>query len=80
MGVHQVEAVPRDLNDLPDVDDDDRTLEKLFDGVDTTTNDEHMWLIPFTPGGRVEMERATVVLVVCDCSVWAVFLSLSFAL
>ncbi|EGD72574.1 hypothetical protein PTSG_04310 [Salpingoeca rosetta] len=51
VSMRQVEAVPRDLNDLPNVYDDDRTLDKLFDGTNITTDDEHMWLIPFTPTG-----------------------------
>jgi len=45
-----MEAFPRDLNDLDDYDDDDRTLDKLIDGENVTTSDEHMWLIPFSAG------------------------------
>ncbi|XP_060778741.1 katanin-interacting protein isoform X3 [Neoarius graeffei] len=48
--VSMVTATPRDLNDLPEYNDDLRTLDKLFDGQNITTDDEHMWLIPFTPG------------------------------
>ncbi|XP_047667249.1 katanin-interacting protein isoform X3 [Tachysurus fulvidraco] len=47
-----VKATPRDLNDLPGYNDDLRTLDKLFDGQNITTDDEHMWLIPFTPGSE----------------------------
>ncbi|KAL1787305.1 KIAA0556-like isoform X2 [Sigmodon hispidus] len=47
---HQLSASPRDLNDLPEYTDDSRTLDKLIDGVNITTEDEHMWLIPFSPG------------------------------
>ena len=32
--------------------DDDRTLDKVIDGISLTCSDEHMWLIPFTPGGE----------------------------
>ncbi|XP_056306739.1 katanin-interacting protein [Danio aesculapii] len=46
--VSMVTASPRDLNDLPDYNNDLRTLDKLFDGVNITTDDKHMWLIPFT--------------------------------
>ncbi|XP_012866592.1 PREDICTED: uncharacterized protein KIAA0556 homolog [Dipodomys ordii] len=46
---HQLSASPRDLNDLPEYTDDSRTLDKLIDGVNVTTEDEHMWLIPFSP-------------------------------
>ncbi|XP_062848566.1 katanin-interacting protein isoform X2 [Trichomycterus rosablanca] len=48
--VSMVTASPRDLNDLPEYNDDLRTLDKLFDGEKVTTADEHMWLIPFSPG------------------------------
>ncbi|XP_057635234.1 katanin-interacting protein isoform X4 [Chionomys nivalis] len=47
---HQLSASPRDLNDLPEYTDDSRTLDKLIDGMNITTEDEHMWLIPFSPG------------------------------
>ncbi|KAM4829868.1 katanin-interacting protein [Thomomys bottae] len=48
--LHQLSASPRDLNDLPEYTDDSRTLDKLIDGVNVTTEDEHMWLVPFSPG------------------------------
>ncbi|XP_058252111.1 katanin-interacting protein isoform X2 [Hemibagrus wyckioides] len=48
--IAKVKATPRDLNDLPEYNDDLRTLDKLFDGQNITTDDEHMWMIPFTPG------------------------------
>ncbi|XP_051877498.1 katanin-interacting protein isoform X2 [Pristis pectinata] len=44
------EAKPRDLNELPEYNEDSRTLDKLIDGINITTEDEHMWLIPFTNG------------------------------
>ncbi|XP_035298122.1 protein KIAA0556 homolog isoform X5 [Cricetulus griseus] len=47
---HQLSASPRDLNDLPEYTDDSRTLDKLIDGMNITTEDDHMWLIPFSPG------------------------------
>ncbi|XP_074475318.1 katanin-interacting protein isoform X1 [Sebastes fasciatus] len=43
-------ASPRDLNDLPDYEDDFRTPDKLIDGHNITTDDQHMWLIPFSYG------------------------------
>ncbi|XP_029102518.1 protein KIAA0556 isoform X2 [Scleropages formosus] len=43
-------ASPRDLNDLPEYGRDSRTLDKLIDGRNITTEDEHMWLIPFERG------------------------------
>ncbi|CAB4005620.1 Hypothetical predicted protein [Paramuricea clavata] len=45
-----LQACPKDLNELPEYDDDDRTLDKVIDDVNITTSDEHMWLIPFTLG------------------------------
>ncbi|KAJ8245822.1 hypothetical protein GJAV_G00260670 [Gymnothorax javanicus] len=50
-----VEASPRDLNELPQYGQDLRTLDKLFDGHNITTEDEHMWLIPFSDGGAHEL-------------------------
>nr|XP_019610228.1 PREDICTED: protein KIAA0556 homolog isoform X1 [Rhinolophus sinicus] len=47
---HQISACPRDLNDLPEYTDDSRTLDKLIDGANLTMEDEHMWLVPFSPG------------------------------
>ncbi|XP_016339808.1 uncharacterized protein KIAA0556-like isoform X1 [Sinocyclocheilus anshuiensis] len=46
--VSMATASPRDLNDLPECSNDLRTLDKLFDGMNITTDDKHMWLIPFT--------------------------------
>ncbi|EDV28369.1 uncharacterized protein TRIADDRAFT_53958 [Trichoplax adhaerens] len=50
LNVDMLSANPRDLNDLPEYDDDCRTIDKLVDGTTITVSDEHMWLIPFTPG------------------------------
>jgi hypothetical protein len=47
----QLQATPRDLNDLPEYGDDCRILENLVDGVNVTMSDEHMWMIPFSEGG-----------------------------
>jgi len=52
---HNVTAVPSSINTLPDVKNDPRTLDKLFDGVNDTYNDEHMWLTTYTPGQPVVM-------------------------
>ncbi|XP_056152996.1 katanin-interacting protein [Lampris incognitus] len=43
-------ALPRDLNDLSEYGQDLRTLDKLIDGHNITTEDQHMWLIPFSYG------------------------------
>ncbi|KAM8779603.1 katanin-interacting protein [Rhynchonycteris naso] len=50
ISLHQLSASPRDLNDLPEYTDDSRTLDKLIDGTNITMEDEHMWLVPFSPG------------------------------
>jgi hypothetical protein len=44
-----VDANPRDLSAIGCF-DDPRTPDKLVDGVNNTTDDTHMWLIPFTKG------------------------------
>lgn len=45
-----IEAIPRDINSLPESSGDDpRTLDKLYDGVYNTYDDEHMWLAPYKP-------------------------------
>jgi len=56
LDLRQLEASPRDLNDLEGVDEDPRTLDKLLDGVCCTSDDDHMWMAPFVklpPEGRV---------------------------
>ncbi|TRY92910.1 hypothetical protein DNTS_005722 [Danionella cerebrum] len=52
LDVSMVTASPRDLNDLPEYNNDLRTLDKLFDGENITTDDKHMWLIPFMAGSH----------------------------
>nr|XP_015215697.1 PREDICTED: uncharacterized protein KIAA0556 homolog isoform X2 [Lepisosteus oculatus] len=47
-----IDARPRDLNELPEYNQDSRTLDKLIDGTNITMEDEHMWLIPFTRGSE----------------------------
>ncbi|XP_026034659.1 protein KIAA0556 isoform X3 [Astatotilapia calliptera] len=50
LDLSMIAASPRDLNDLPDYGHDLRTLDKLIDGHNITTDDQHMWLIPFSYG------------------------------
>ncbi|XP_061455578.1 katanin-interacting protein isoform X2 [Rhineura floridana] len=50
LSVDQLSASPRDLNDLVEYTDDSRTLDKLINGTNITMEDDHMWLIPFSPG------------------------------
>jgi len=42
-----IEAEPRDLNVLDGMRNDPRTLDKLYDGINCTYDDCHMWLAPF---------------------------------
>lgn len=46
-----IDAQPRDINIVrePGSLHDVRTLDKLYDGVNNTYDDRHMWLSPFTP-------------------------------
>ncbi len=50
INVSRVQANPRDMNSIPGYGSDYRTLEKLFDDVNITMDDHHMWLIPFNKG------------------------------
>ncbi|KYQ91327.1 hypothetical protein DLAC_08273 [Tieghemostelium lacteum] len=45
--VKDITASPKDINVVPGHSGDYRTLDKLIDSVNVTTNDQHMWLIPF---------------------------------
>ena len=42
-------AKPRDMNSIPGYSGDTRILDNLINGVNVTTKDENMWLIPYTP-------------------------------
>ncbi|XP_042364417.1 katanin-interacting protein isoform X2 [Plectropomus leopardus] len=50
LDLNMMAASPADLNDLPEHEFDKRTLDKLTDGHNITTDDQHMWLIPFSYG------------------------------
>jgi len=45
-----VHAVPESIRHLAGMEKDVRTLDKLFDGVNDTRDDRHMWLVPNTMG------------------------------
>ena len=45
--VAMLDANPRDINSVPGHSGDNRTLDKLIDGVNVTCDDNHMWLAPF---------------------------------
>eukprot|EP01105_Mastigella_eilhardi_P004514 TRINITY_DN1601_c0_g2_i1.p1 TRINITY_DN1601_c0_g2~~TRINITY_DN1601_c0_g2_i1.p1 ORF type:complete len:1195 (+),score=273.20 TRINITY_DN1601_c0_g2_i1:2-3586(+) len=50
LDAHNLWANPKDINDLTECSGDDRTLDKLVDSSQITTNDHHMWMIPFNAG------------------------------
>ena len=45
-----IEANPRDMNVIPGYSGDYRTLDKLINNKNQTSDDHNMWLIPFTRG------------------------------
>ena len=47
----KIHAEPRDLSAIGHY-DDRRVVENLFNGYNDTSDDRHMWLIPFTPGAE----------------------------
>jgi hypothetical protein len=51
----QVRANPADINILPEYHNDPRTIDKLFDRVNRTCDDMHVWLTPFTKGKKHEI-------------------------
>ncbi|KAI9991768.1 hypothetical protein PInf_017129 [Phytophthora infestans] len=59
MNINNLEAKPRDLASLGYI-GDPRTLDKLVDGVATTCDDTHMWLVPYEapsiPEVRIELK------------------------
>lgn len=63
--LRMMDASPKDLNDLDDYDDDDRTLDKLLNGINVTTSDENMWMIPFDEDGthvlKIMFDEYTIV-------------------
>ncbi|XP_075686177.1 katanin-interacting protein isoform X2 [Rhinoderma darwinii] len=50
LNMNYMSASPLDLSVLPEHQDDSRTLDKLIDAMNITSEDSHMWLIPFTCG------------------------------
>ncbi|XP_044160774.1 katanin-interacting protein isoform X1 [Bufo gargarizans] len=65
LNMNIMKASPPDLSVLPEYQDDSRTLDKLIDGVNITSEDSHMWLIPFTCGENhtitINFDKAGVV-------------------
>eukprot|EP00929_Paragymnodinium_shiwhaense_P020879 TRINITY_DN13777_c0_g1_i1.p1 TRINITY_DN13777_c0_g1~~TRINITY_DN13777_c0_g1_i1.p1 ORF type:complete len:1653 (+),score=426.78 TRINITY_DN13777_c0_g1_i1:112-5070(+) len=61
----QVTASPASVNVLPEYQNDPRTVDKLFDQVNFTRDDLHVWLAPFFEGKEhtitVDLEYSTEV-------------------
>jgi hypothetical protein len=53
LGPDAVDAEPRSINELPEIQNDPRTPDKLLDGCNATRDDGHMWLAPWTQGQTV---------------------------
>ncbi len=47
-----IEAQSQDINMLRQEKTDVRTLDTLYDGVNSTFDDRHLWLSPFTAGQK----------------------------
>eukprot|EP00826_Nyctotherus_ovalis_P002558 TRINITY_DN10514_c0_g1_i3.p1 TRINITY_DN10514_c0_g1~~TRINITY_DN10514_c0_g1_i3.p1 ORF type:complete len:653 (-),score=124.62 TRINITY_DN10514_c0_g1_i3:378-2336(-) len=43
---YTIDAVPSSVSELPGLESDTRTLDKLVDGLNETLDDRHMWLAP----------------------------------
>ena len=50
LSAQQVSAEPPSIASLPHLANDPRTVDKLVDGVNSSYDDRHMFLAPFTPG------------------------------
>eukprot|EP01022_Parablepharisma_sp_SALTPOND_P020436 TRINITY_DN372_c0_g1_i1.p1 TRINITY_DN372_c0_g1~~TRINITY_DN372_c0_g1_i1.p1 ORF type:complete len:1264 (-),score=175.40 TRINITY_DN372_c0_g1_i1:6620-10411(-) len=50
LDISHITANPKDLNSIPGYSGDYRTIDKLIDGVNSTVDDKHMWLIPYNKG------------------------------
>jgi hypothetical protein len=64
-------GVPSSLNELvPNPSPpDSRTLDKLFDGVNLTTDDRHMWLVPLLPSSHNPNQSRNTVYIYFDAPV-----------
>lgn len=45
-GINKITAIPNDINDLPEYDNDPRTVANLLDENNFTRDDLHVWLAP----------------------------------
>jgi protein JBTS26 len=53
------------MNSIPGHGQDHRTLDKLINGVNNTSDDKNMWLIPFNSGEdhilKIDLGRMTMI-------------------
>lgn len=65
MDIKNLDATPRDMNSIPGHGQDHRTLDKLINGVNNTSDDRNMWLIPFNSGEdhilKIDLGRMTMI-------------------
>ena len=48
--IDNIDANPRDMNSIQGYSGDYRTVDKLINGENQTSNDRNMWLIPYNKG------------------------------
>ena len=48
--MENLNAKPKDMNDIQGYSGDLRTLDKLINNCNITSNDKEMWLIPYIQG------------------------------
>lgn len=48
--MQNITAKPKDMSEMSGLRSEKRTLDKLIDGFNNTTDEQHMWLIPYQQG------------------------------
>lgn len=48
--MQNITAKPKDMSEMSGLRSEKRTLDKLIDGLNNTTDEQHMWLIPYQQG------------------------------
>lgn len=65
LDIKNLDASPRDMNSIPGHGQDHRTLDKLINGVNNTSDDRNMWLVPFNSGEdhtvKIDLGRMTMI-------------------
>ena len=55
MYCESITADPADINILPEYGQDPRTVDKLIDGVNLSTDDMHAWLAPLCDDKKINL-------------------------